>query len=120
METPLSGFWFSDVLRTAQLRWPGMAWFWLCWAIRGGRGRALALRAEPASRSHVGPIRKPTGPSAKDRILGGKAYASMAKVEGLKLGRDSVQRLERTKGLSPEKRRAEVLRAYGELKSKGK
>lgn len=44
----------------------------------------------------------------------------MAKVEGLKLGRDSAQRLERTKGLSPEKRRAEVLRAYGADKPKRK
>ena len=44
----------------------------------------------------------------------------MAKAEGLKLGRDSAQRLERTKGLSPEKRRAEVLRAYGADKSKRK
>jgi hypothetical protein len=63
---------------------------------------------------------KTTRPPAKERILGGKAYASMAKVEGLKLGRDSAQRLERTKGLSPEKRRAEVLRAYGADKPKRK
>jgi len=63
---------------------------------------------------------KSTRPPAKERILGGKAYASMAKVEGLKLGRDSAQRLERTKGLSPEKRRAEVLRAYGAEKRKSK
>ncbi len=63
---------------------------------------------------------KSTRPPAKERILGAKAYASMAKVEGLKLGRDSAQRLERTKGLSPEKRRAEVLRAYGADKPKRK
>ena len=49
----------------------------------------------------------------KERTLGGKAYASMAKVEGLRLSKESSARLERTKGLSPEKRRAEVLRAYG-------
>lgn len=65
-------------------------------------------------------MRKSTRPPTKERVLGGKAYASMAKVEGLKLGRDSAQRLERTKGLSPEKRRAEVLRAYGADKSKRK
>ena len=49
------------------------------------------------------------------RTLGGKAYASMAKVEGLRLSKESAGRLERTKGMSPEKRRAEVLRAFGGL-----
>lgn len=49
----------------------------------------------------------------QERTLGSKAYASMAKVEGLRLSKESAVRLERTKGLSPEKRRAEVLRAYG-------
>lgn len=49
----------------------------------------------------------------QERTLGAKAYASMAKVEGLRLSKESAARLERTKGLSPEKRRAEVLRAYG-------
>ena len=49
----------------------------------------------------------------QERTLGAKAYASMAKVEGLRLSKESTARLERTKGLSPEKRRAEVLRAYG-------
>lgn len=48
-----------------------------------------------------------------DRPLGAKAYAAMAKVEGLKLSKSSSERLERTKGMSPDKRRAEVLRAYG-------
>jgi hypothetical protein len=54
------------------------------------------------------------------RTLGGKAYASMAKVEGLRLSKESAGRLERTKGMSPEKRRAEVLRAYGASTSKRK
>jgi hypothetical protein len=44
----------------------------------------------------------------------------IAKVEGMKLERDSAQRLERTKDLSPEKRRAEVLRAYSAAKPKRK
>jgi hypothetical protein len=44
----------------------------------------------------------------------------MAKVEGLQLGKKSAERLERTKGMSAEKRRAEVLRAYGADKPKRK
>lgn len=47
-----------------------------------------------------------------DRPLGPKAYASMAAVEGLRLSIESSRRLERTKGLSQAKRRAEVMRAY--------
>jgi len=35
----------------------------------------------------------------------------MAKVEGLQLSKKSAARLEQTKSMSPEKRRAEVLRA---------
>jgi hypothetical protein len=65
-------------------------------------------------------MRKSTRPPANERVLGAKAYASIAKVEGLKLGRDSAQRLERTNDLSPEKRRAEVLRAYSAAKPKRK
>ena len=44
----------------------------------------------------------------------------MAKVEGLRLSKDSAGRLERTKGMSQEKRREEVKRAYGVDKRKGK
>ncbi len=47
------------------------------------------------------------------RTLGSKAYASMAKVEGLRLSKESAARLERTKGMSQDKRRAAILRAYG-------
>jgi hypothetical protein len=56
----------------------------------------------------------------ESRTLGAKAYASMAKVEGLRLSKDSAGRLERTKGMSQEKRREEVKRAYGVDKRKGK
>lgn len=56
---------------------------------------------------------KSTRPPAGSRALGAKAYAAMAKVEGLRLSKESSDRLERTKGLSPEKRRAAVLAAYG-------
>lgn len=55
-----------------------------------------------------------------DRTLGGKAYAAMAKVEGLRLSNESASRLESTKGMSPKKRRAEVLRAYGASTTKRK
>lgn len=63
---------------------------------------------------------KSTRPSVRSRTLGAKAYASMAKVEGLSLGKESAARLERTKGLSPDKRRAAVLAAYGADKPKRK
>lgn len=49
---------------------------------------------------------------SQERTLGAKAYASMARVEGLRLSKESMARLENTKGLSPEKRRTEVLRTY--------
>lgn len=51
--------------------------------------------------------------SPRERTLGSKAYASIAKVEGLQLGKANAARLERTKGMSPDKRRAEVSKAYG-------
>lgn len=54
----------------------------------------------------------------KQRTLGGKAYAAMAKVEGLQLSKESAARLGRTKGLSPEKRRAAVLAAYAADKTR--
>jgi hypothetical protein len=47
-----------------------------------------------------------------DRPLGAKAYASMAEVEGLRLNKESSKRLERSKGMTQAKRRAEVVRAY--------
>ena len=51
--------------------------------------------------------------SPQERALGGKAYVSIAKVEGLRLSKESAARLERSKGMSPDKRRAEVMKAYG-------
>lgn len=44
--------------------------------------------------------------------LGAKAYAAIAEVEGLRLSAEGRRRLERTKHLSQDERRAEVLRAY--------
>ncbi|MBC7768376.1 MAG: hypothetical protein H7124_06275 [Phycisphaerales bacterium] len=63
---------------------------------------------------------KSTRPPQVTQTLGAKAYASIARVEGLKLGKQSAERLARTKGMSPEKRRSEVLRAYGADKPKRK
>lgn len=54
-----------------------------------------------------------TNRSAEERTLGSKAYASIANVEGLRLGKESAARLECTRGMSPDKRRAEVIKAYG-------
>lgn len=47
-----------------------------------------------------------------NQSLGAKAYAAIAKVEGLSLSASSTKRLSQTKHLPPEQRRAEVLRAY--------
>ena len=51
------------------------------------------------------------GPS---RVIGSKAFAAIAAVEGLKLDRAGRARLKRLKasGLSQEARRAELLRAH--------
>lgn len=56
----------------------------------------------------------------EQRTLGTKAYAVMAKVEGLQLSKESAARLGSTKGLSPEKRRAAVLAAYAADKTQTK
>jgi hypothetical protein len=75
------------------------------------RSPKIALRIRGRTR-YIGSLSKSNrGP--QERTPGSKAYASMAKVEGLRLSKESAARLERTKGLTPEKRRAEVLRAYG-------
>lgn len=47
-----------------------------------------------------------------NKPLGAKAYAAIAEVEGLRLSKAGRLRLEKTKGLSQDQRRAEVLRAY--------
>ncbi len=59
-----------------------------------------------------------SGRTDYDRPLGAKAYASMAQVEGLRLSKASSARLEETKGMSQDQRRAEILRAYGASKRK--
>jgi hypothetical protein len=62
---------------------------------------------------HVAPkTRKP-----KPRVLGAKAFAAITAVEDLRLSAVSRKRLQalKTSGLSPDERRAEVLRAYAGL-----
>jgi hypothetical protein len=45
-------------------------------------------------------------------VLGRKTFAAITAVEGLKLSAAGEQRLEKTVELSPDQRRAEVIRAY--------
>lgn len=53
--------------------------------------------------------------------LGPRAFAAISAVEGLKLGKESRERLRTLQSdetLTPEQRRAEVLRAYTDLPRK--
>jgi|GEM_PF-2341457 len=56
----------------------------------------------------------PKARKAKPHVLGARAFAAITAVEGLRLSAVSRRRLETLKasGLTPEERRAEVLRAY--------
>lgn len=82
--------------------------------IRGKNDTELAKTVLPiAGRECYIALMTKSNREPQERTLGSEAYASMAKVEGLRLSKESAARLDRTKGLSPEKRRAEVLRAYG-------
>lgn len=66
------------------------------------------------------PQAAPKSRKAKPRILGARAFAAITAVEGLRLSAASRRRLESLKasGLTPEERRAEVLRAYTGLGKK--
>jgi hypothetical protein len=63
-------------------------------------------------------IEKTKGQSPK--VLGGKTFAAIAAVEGLRLSATSKKRLATLKAsdLTPEERRAEVLRAYAPAKGR--
>jgi hypothetical protein len=50
--------------------------------------------------------------SAKSYVIGQRSFAAISAVEGLKLASASEVRLERTRSLSPEQRRAETIRAF--------
>jgi hypothetical protein len=57
--------------------------------------------------------------TAKPYVLGQSRFAAITAVEGLKLSRDGETRLERTRTLSPEQRRAETIRAFAETRKRG-
>ena len=53
--------------------------------------------------------------NTKDKPLGDRAFAAITAVEGLKLGKASKERLQaltQDEKLTPDQRRAEVLKAY--------
>jgi hypothetical protein len=57
--------------------------------------------------------------TAKPYVLGQHRFAAITAVEGLKLSSDAEARLERTRTLSPEQRRAETIRAFAESRKRG-
>ena len=66
--------------------------------------------------------KKSISSKAKPVVLGARAFAAMSAVEGLKLGKESRERLvalKKDRSLSPDQRRAEVLRAYTGASRKG-
>jgi hypothetical protein len=64
--------------------------------------------------------RKRSGINSSSRVLGDKTFAAISAVEGLKLGKASKERLSALskKNLTPGQKRAEVLRAYIQPKSR--
>jgi hypothetical protein len=54
--------------------------------------------------------------SSARRVLGSRAFAAISAVEGLKLSRDGRKRV--TSKAPAEHRRAEILRAYTEVKKR--
>jgi hypothetical protein len=56
---------------------------------------------------------------AKKFVLGSKSFAAITAVEGLKLRSDSEERLERTSCLTQEQRRAETIRAFAGVPTRG-
>jgi hypothetical protein len=57
--------------------------------------------------------------TAKPYVLGQQRFAAITAVEGLKLSPDAEARLQRTRPLSPEQRRAETIRAFAESRKRG-
>ncbi len=63
----------------------------------------------------------PTTKRTNAKPIGARAFAAISAVEGLRLGKASRRRLQALKAdraLSPDERRAEVLRAYMDLARK--
>lgn len=59
---------------------------------------------------------RPASTAAKPYVLGRARFAAITAIEGLKLTTDAESRLERTRSLPPELRRAEIIRAYSARK----
>jgi hypothetical protein len=57
--------------------------------------------------------------TAKPYVLGRSRFAAITAVEGLKLSRAGEIRLQHTRTLSPEQRRAETIRAFSESRKRG-
>jgi hypothetical protein len=57
--------------------------------------------------------------TGKPYVLGRVRFAAITAVEGLKLTREAEARLQRTRTLSPEQRRAETIQAFAESRKRG-
>jgi hypothetical protein len=57
--------------------------------------------------------------TAKPYVLGQSRIAAITAIDGLKLSRDAEARLQRTRTLSPEQRRAETIRVFAESRKRG-
>ncbi|MDQ2859994.1 MAG: hypothetical protein M3T55_04545 [Pseudomonadota bacterium] len=60
-------------------------------------------------------LARPKQPTARSRVVGQRTFAAITAVEGLRLAGDSRRRVAAliASGLSPERRRVEVMKAYG-------
>jgi hypothetical protein len=60
---------------------------------------------------------KKSRPTAKGRVLGAKAFAAISAVEGLKMSAASKKRFRtfKSRGLTPDEQRAEILRVYRQI-----
>jgi hypothetical protein len=57
--------------------------------------------------------------TVKSYVLGRHRFAAITAIEGLKLSSEGEARLQRTRTLSPEQRRAETIRAFAESRKRG-
>jgi hypothetical protein len=62
---------------------------------------------------------RPVTKTAKPYVLGQNGFTAITAVEGLKLSRAGEMRLQRTRTLPPEQRRAETIRAFVETRTRG-
>lgn len=52
-------------------------------------------------------------------VVGRPGFAAISTVEGLKLTREAEERLQRTRALPPDQRRAETIRVFVENRKRG-